>query len=86
MKVVAYVEKIVPVEVEVDDKWKSMEDYGNVPWGELLNGLYDFFEENEEEFYNDVCKALEGIGENSHNLHSIDTIDGGIIMEDLQEY
>lgn len=33
MKVVAYVEKIVPVEVEVDDKWKSMEDYGNVPWG-----------------------------------------------------
>lgn len=86
MKVVAYVEKIVPVEVEVDDKWKPMEDYGNVPWGELLNGLYDFFEENEEEFYNDVCKALEGIGENSHNLHSIDTIDGGIIMEDLQEY
>lgn len=86
MKVVAYVEKIVPVEVEIDDKWKPMEDYGNVPWGELLNGLYDFFEENEEEFYNDVCKALEGIGENSHNLHSIDTIDGGIIMEDLQEY
>lgn len=86
MKVVAYVEKIVPVEVEVDDKWKPMEDYGNIPWGELLNGLYDFFEENEEEFYNDVCKALEGIGENSHNLHSIDTIDGGIIMEDLQEY
>lgn len=86
MKVVAYVEKIVPVEVEVDDKWKPMEDYGNVPWGELLNGLYDFFEENEEKFYNDVCKALEDIGENSHNLHSIDTIDGGIIMEDLQEY
>ena len=63
MKVVAYVEKIVPVEVEVDDKWKPMEDYGNVPWGESLGDLYDYFDENEEEFYNDVCKALEEIGE-----------------------
>ena len=35
MKVVAYVEKIVPVEVEVDDKWKPMEEYGNTPWKEL---------------------------------------------------
>ena len=29
MKFVAYVTKCVPVEVEVDDKWKPMEDYGN---------------------------------------------------------
>ena len=55
MKVVAYVEKIVPVEVEVDDKWKPMEEYGNIPWGELLGNYYDYFEENQEEFYNDVC-------------------------------
>ena len=86
MKVVAYVEKIVPVEVEVDDKWKRMEDYGNVPWGALLDDLYDYFEENQEEFYNDVCEALEEIGENSHNLHSIETTIGGNIMEDLKEY
>ena len=86
MEVVAYVEKIVPIEVEVDDKWKPMEDYGNVPWGESLGDLYDYFDENEEEFYNDVCKALEEIGENSHSLHSIYTTIGGNIMEDLQEY
>ena len=86
MKFIAYVTKCVPVEVEVDDKWKRMEDYGNVPWGELLDDLYDYFEENQEEFYNDVCKALEEMGENSHRLHNIDTIDGGNIMEDLQEY
>lgn len=86
MKVVAYVEKIVPVEVEVDDKWKPMEDYGNVPWGGPLDDLYDYFEKNQEEFYNDVCKALEEISENSHSLHSIDTTIGGNIMEDLQEY
>ena len=81
MKVVAYVEKIVPVEVEVDDKWKPMEDYGNIPWGKSLGNLYDYFEENQEEFYNDVCKALEEMGENSHRLHSIDTTIGGNIME-----
>lgn len=86
MKVIAYVEKIVPVEVEIDDKWKPMEEYGNIPWGELLGNYYDYFEENEEEFYNDVCKALEEIGENSHSLHSIETTTGGYIMEDLQEY
>lgn len=82
MKVVAYVEKIVPVEVEVDDKWKPMENYGNVPCGESLDdNLYDYFEENQEEFYNDVCKALEEIGENSHSLHSIDTTIGGNIID-----
>lgn len=87
MKVVAYVEKIVPVEVEIDDKWKPMEDYGDIPWGELLSDdLYDYFDENSDDFYNDVCKALEGIGESGHKLHSIDTINGGLIMEDLQEY
>ena len=29
MKVIAYVTKCVPVEVEVDDKWKPKEDYRN---------------------------------------------------------
>lgn len=86
MKVVAYVEKIVPVEVEVDDKWKPMEDYGDTSWKELTGDQYDYFDKNEEEFYNDVCKALEEIGENSHSLHSIGTTIGGNIMEDLQEY
>ena len=86
MKVVAYVEKIVPVEVEVDDKWKPMEEYGNTSWKELTGNQDDYFEENQEEFYNDVCKALEEIGESGHSLHEIDTTLGGNIMEDLQEY
>mgnify|MGYP003398192446 CR=1 FL=1 len=86
MKVIAYVEKIIPVEVEVDDKWKPMEEYGNTPWKELTGDQDGYLEENQEEFYNDVCKALEEIGENSHNLHSIYTTIGGNIMEDLQEY
>lgn len=86
MKVVAYVEKIVPIEVEVDDKWKPMEEYGNTPWKELTGDQDDYFDENEEEFYNDVCKALEEIGESGYSLHSIDTTIGGSIMNDLQEY
>lgn len=87
MKVVAYVEKIVPVEVEVDDKWKPMEEYGNTPWGELLSDdLYDYFDKNSDDFYNDVRKALEEIGESGHNLHEIDTTLGGIILDDLQDY
>lgn len=86
MKVVAYVEKIVPVEVEVDNKWKPMEEYGNTSWKELTGDQDGYFEENEEEFYNDVCKALEEIGESGHSLHSIDTTIGGNIMNDLQEY
>lgn len=85
MKVVAYVEKIVPVEVEVDDRWKPMEDYGNTPWKELTGDQDDYFDENCEEFYNDVCKALDKMDE-SGCLHSIDTTTGGNIMEDLQKY
>ena len=86
MKVVAYVEKIVPVEVEVDDQWKQMEEYGNTPLKELTGDQDGYFDENEEEFYNDVCKALEEIGESGYSLHSIDTTIGGNIMNDLQEY
>lgn len=87
MKVVAYVEKIVPVEVEVDDKWKPMEDYGNIPWGTIITDEQnEYFDVNSEDFYNDVCKALEEIGESGHNLHEIDTTLGGIILDDLQEY
>lgn len=86
MKVVAYVEKIVPVEVEVDDKWKPMEDYGNTPWRKITSEQDDYFSENDLGFYCDVCKALESIGESGHSLHSIDTTAGGTIMEDLQEY
>lgn len=86
MKFIAYIEKIVPVEVEVDDKWKPMEEYGNTPWKELTGDQDGYREENTEDFYIDVCKALVEIGEQPRNLHSIDTIDGGIVLEDLQEY
>ena len=86
MKVIAYVTKCVPIEVEVDDKWKPMEEYGNTPWKELTGDQDGYWEENGDEFYNDVCKALEEIGESGHNLHEIDTTLGGIILDDLQEY
>ena len=87
MKIVAYVEKIVPVEVEVDDKWKPMEDYGNIPWGTIITDEQnEYFDVSSDDFYNDVCKALEEIGESGHNLHEIDTTLGGIILDDLQEY
>ena len=86
MKFIAYVTKCVHGEVGVDAKLKLRQYYGNVPGGESLGNLYDYFDQNEEKFYNDVCKALEEIGENSHSLHSIYTTIGGNIMEDLQEY
>ena len=63
-----------------------MEDYGNTSWMELTREQDDYFEENHEEFYTDVCKALEEIGESGHDLHSIGTTMGRTIMDDLQEY
>ncbi len=86
MKFIAYVEKIVPIEVEVDDKWKPMEEYGNTPPKKITYQQDNYFDVNESEFLTDICKALEGIGESGHNLHSIDTTIGGTVMEDLQEY
>ena len=87
MKVVAYVEKIVPVEVEIDDKWKPMEEYGNIPWGTIISDEQnEYFDVNSEDFYQEVCNKLEEAGENSHRMSSIDTTIGGNIMEDLQEY
>lgn len=86
MKVVAYITKCVPVEVEIDDKWKPMEEYGNTPWKELTGDQDGYFEENNEEFYNDVCKTLEKAGEDSHRMSLIETTIGGIIMDGLQDY
>lgn len=86
MKVIAYVEKIVPVEVEIDDKWKPMEDYGNTPWNEMTSDQYDYFDENETEFYTAVCKALKETGENSDRMSTIETTIGETIMDGLQEY
>lgn len=83
MKVVAYITKCVPVIVEIDDKWKKMERWANEPTCEELD---DYHDDNIDEFEEEVNKALETIGESSHKLHSIDTINGGLIMEDLQEY
>lgn len=87
MKVVAYVEKIVPVEVEIDDKWKPMEEYGNIPWGTIISDEQnEYFDVNSEDFYQEVCNKLEEAGEDSHRMSSIKTNVGGTIMEDLQEY
>ena len=86
MKVVAYVEKIVPMEIEIDDKWKKMEEYGNTPWANITYEQDDYFEANNEDFYQEVCNKLEEAGEDSHRMSAIETTIGGTIMDGLQEY
>ena len=57
MKFIAYVTKCVPVEVELDDKWKPMEDYGN-----HLDGTTEeedeYFDANIEDFLTDIENKL----------------------------
>lgn len=58
MKFIAYVTKCVPVEVEVDDKWKLMEDYGNHV--DATTEEEDrYFNENIEDFLEDIKSRLE---------------------------
>ena len=61
MKVVAYVEKIIPVEVEVDDKWKPMADYGNHV--ETTEEENRYFDEHVEDFQKAVVEKLSEMDE-----------------------
>lgn len=82
MKVIAYVEKIVPVEVEVDDKWKPMEDYGN-----HVDGTTEeedrYFDENIEDFLIDIENKLKKMDEDFSfdNLCAVWTIENNYITE-----
>lgn len=80
MKVVAYVMKAVPVEVEIDDKWKKMEFYADEDeWNSDESS--DYFDDNESEFSEEIDRALEAIGESSYDLTTVHTLAGNYIFE-----
>lgn len=82
MKFIAYVTKCVPVEVEVDDKWKPMEDYGN-----HVNGTTDeedeYFDANIENFLTDIENKLKKMDEDFSfdNLCAVWTMEDNYITE-----
>lgn len=82
MKVVAYVTKCVPVEVEVDDKWKPMEDYGNHV-DETTEEEDRYFDENIENFLTDIENKLKKMDEDFSfdNLCAVWTQDDNYITE-----
>lgn len=57
MKFIAYVTKCVPVEVELDDKWKPMEDYGNHVDG-ITEEEDEYFDANIEDFLTEIENKL----------------------------
>lgn len=82
MKFIAYVTKCVPVEVEVNDKWKPMEDYGN-----HVDGTTDeedrYFDENIENFLTDIGNKLKKMDKDFSfdNLCAVWTMEDNYITE-----
>lgn len=82
MKFIAYVTKCVPVEVEVDDKWKPMEDYGN-----HVDGTTDeedgYFDANIEDFLTDIEDKLAKADElfSHDDLLAVWTLEDNYIAE-----
>jgi hypothetical protein len=82
MKFIAYVTKCVPVEVEVDDKWKPMEDYGN-----HVDGTSEeediYFDENIENFLTDIGNKLKKMDKDFSfdNLCAVWTMEDNYITE-----
>lgn len=80
MKVTAYVTKPVPVEVEIDDRWKPMEFFtDNQDWSS--NEAQAYFDENVDAFETDVIRALDESNEPSWNLGAVHTAAGNYIFE-----
>lgn len=81
MKFIAYVTKCVPVEVEVDDKWKPMEDYGN--HYETTEEEDTYFDENIENFLTDIENKLKKMDEDFSfdNLCAVWTMQDNYITE-----
>lgn len=82
MKFIAYVTKCVPVEVEVDDKWKPMEDYGNHVDG-TTDEEDEYFDANIEDFLTDIENKLKKMdGDFSFdNLCTVWTMEDNYITE-----
>lgn len=82
MKFIAYVTKCVPVEVEVDDKWKPMEDYGNHVDG-TTDEEDEYFDANIENFLTDIENKLKKIDEDFSfdNLCAVWTMEDNYITE-----
>ena len=82
MKFIAYVTKCVPVEVEVDNKWKPMEDYGN-----HVDGTSEeediYFDENIENFLTDIGNKLKKMDKDFSfdNLCAVWTMEDNYITE-----
>lgn len=82
MKFIAYVKKIVPVEVEVDDKWKPMEDYGNHVDG-ITEEENRYFYEHVENFQKEVVEKLSEMDEDfsADDLWAVWTKEDNYIFE-----
>nr|DAL46047.1 MAG TPA_asm: hypothetical protein [Caudoviricetes sp.] len=82
MKFIAYVTKCVPVEVEVDDKWKPMEDYGNHV-DETTEEENRYFDANIEDFLTDIENKLKKMDEDFSfdNLCAVWTMEDNYITE-----
>lgn len=82
MKFIAYVTKCVPVEVEVDDKWKPMEDYGNHVDG-TTDEEDEYFDANIENFLTDIENKLKKMDGDfsSDNLCAVWTLEDNYITE-----
>ena len=82
MKFIAYVKKIVPVEVEVDDKWKPMEDYGNHVDG-ITEEENRYFNKHVENFQKEVVEKLSEMDEDfsADDLWSVWTKEDNYIFE-----
>lgn len=82
MKFIAYVTKCVPVEVEVDDKWKPMEDYGNHVDG-TTDEEDEYFDANIENFLTDIENKLKKMDEDFSfdNLCAVWTMEDNYITE-----
>lgn len=81
MKFIAYVTKCVPVEVEVDDKWKPMEDYGN-HIDATTEEENRYFDENIGDFLEDIKNRLEMDEDFSYDqLNAVWTMEDNYITE-----
>lgn len=82
MKFIAYATKCVPVEVEVDDKWKPMEDYGNHVDG-TTDEEDEYFDANIENFLTDIENKLKKMDEDFSfdNLCAVWTMEDNYITE-----
>lgn len=81
MKVIAYVRKTVPVEVEIDDEWNPMADYGNHAATTEEEDRY--FDEQVDNFQKVVEKKLSEMDDyfSEDDLRSVWTEEGNYIFE-----